>query len=132
MFSAVERKSGKAVLQIVQQRDCATLLPIIKRHAQRGSKIYSVGAYVSLKEEGYLHETVNHSEALKSPTGCCTNTVEGLWSLAKLKIKKMKGVLDHRLPALLDEFMYRYLYGFNNQLGTSVRTTYIMSVQIYI
>ena len=23
-------------------------------------------------------------------------------------------MLDHRLPALLDEFMYRYYYGFNN------------------
>ena len=72
------------------------------------------GAYMSLNEEGYLHETVNHSEAFKSPTGCCTNTVEGLWSLAKLKLKKMKGVLDHRLPALRDEFMYTYHYGFNN------------------
>ena len=42
----------------------------------------------------------------------CGRAVE--WSLAKLKIKKMKGVLNHRLPALLDEFMYRYHYGFNN------------------
>ena len=116
MLGAVERKRQKAVLQIVHQRDCATLLPIIKQHVQRESKIYSDqwGAYMSLNEEGYLHETVNHSEAFKSLTGYCTNTVEGLWSLAKLKIKKMRGVLHHRLPVLLDEFMYRYHYGFNN------------------
>ena len=56
VFGAVERKSRKAVLQIVQQRDHATLLPIIKRHVQRGSKIYSEqwGTYMSLNEEGYL------------------------------------------------------------------------------
>ena len=70
---------------------------------------------MSLNEEGHLHETVNHSEAFKLPTECCTNTVEGLWSLAKLKIKKMKDMIDHRIPALLDEFMYRNHYGFNNQ-----------------
>ena len=65
MFGAVERKHRKAVLQIVEQRDRATLLPIIKRHVQLGSKLLSDqwGAYMSLNEEGYVHETVNHSEA---------------------------------------------------------------------
>ena len=60
-----KEKNRKAVLQIVEQRDWATLLPIIKQHVQLGSKIYSDqwGAYMSLNEEGYVHETVNHSEA---------------------------------------------------------------------
>ena len=103
-FKSLTGCCTNTVLQIIQQRDHVTLLPIIKQHVQRGSKIYldQWGAYMSLNEERYLHETVNHSEAFKSPTGCCTSTVGGLWSLAKLKIK---GVLNLRLPALLDEFM---------------------------
>ena len=40
---------------------------------------------MSLNEEGNLHKTVNHSEAFKSTTGCCTSTMEGLWNLAKLE-----------------------------------------------
>ena len=36
------------------------------------------------------------------------------WGIVKGKIKKMKGILPHRVPAMLDEFMYRYRYGKEN------------------
>ena len=37
--------------------------------------------------------------------------IEGLWGLVKLEIKKMKGILPHKLTQILDEFGFRYMYG---------------------
>jgi transposase-like protein len=110
VFGMLERGTRNSVLQLVERRDRQTLLPIIKAHVEEGSTIYSDqwAAYFTLKDEGYTHLTVNHSEEFMSAEGCCTNGIEGLWGLAKLRIKKMKGVLPCRLPIYLDEFMYRY------------------------
>ena len=116
VFGMVERNTRNSVLQFVERRDKETLLPIIKKYVAEGSTIFSDkwGAYVSLEQEGFVHDTVNHIKEFKSSTGCCTNTIEGLWSLAKLRIKKMKGILPSRLPAIVDEFMYRYRFGHSN------------------
>jgi transposase-like protein len=96
-----------------ERRDRETLLPIIKAHVNEGSTIYSDqwAAYFTLKDECYTHLTVNHREEFMSSEGCCTNGIEGRWELAKLRIKKMKGVLPCRLPTYLDEFMYHYRFG---------------------
>jgi len=47
---------------IVYKRDRATLLPIIKREVEVGSKIHSDEwrAYRNLSDHGYVHKTVNH------------------------------------------------------------------------
>ena len=116
VFGMIERDTKKSVLQIVDRRDRETLLPIIKKYVKVGTTIYSDqwGAYFTLENEGYHHKTVNHSVEFVSNDGCCTNTIEGLWGLAKLRIKKMKGILPSRLPLVLDEFMYRHRFGFSN------------------
>ena len=116
VFGMVERNSRKAVMQLIERRNTDTLLPIISNYASEWSTIFldMWAAYNSLENEGFTHDTVNHSEEFVSNTGCCTNTIEGLWGLVKLKIKKMKGVLPHRLPFILDEFMHRYRFGHEN------------------
>jgi transposase-like protein len=116
VFGMLERGTRNSVLQLVERRDRQTVLPIIKAHVEEGSTIYSDqwAAYFTLKDEGYTHLTVNHSEEFMSAEGCCTNGIEGLWGLAKLRIKKMKGVLPCRSPIYLDEFMYRYRFGHSN------------------
>lgn len=116
VFGATERSTRNAFMQIVDKRDRATLLPIIKSHIDTGSTIFSDqwGAYFTLNEEGYTHDTVNHSKEFKSRTGCCTNTIEGLWGNNKLKIKKMKGVLPSHISEILDDYMYRYRFGKSN------------------
>ena len=116
VFGATEKHTRKAFLQIVDRRDRKTLLPIIKEHVASGSTIYSDGwgAYYTLSGEGYIHDTVNHSVEFKSESGCCTNTIEGLWGNVKLKIKKMKGIYPDHLQAILDEYVYRYRYGHTN------------------
>ena len=47
----------------------------------------------------------------RSP-GC--HCIEGVWSLVKLKIKSMKGLLHDKIGQLLDEFTYRHRYGLSN------------------
>lgn len=116
VFGAVERHTRKAILKIVHRRDQDTLLPIIKRYIKEGSVIHSDEwrAYLCLSDEGYQHATVNHTEEFRSESGVCTNNIEGIWSLAKLRIKKMKGVFPDKIELLLAEFMYRYRYGHSN------------------
>lgn len=44
-------------------------------------------AYSELNNMNYIHQTVNHSQNFKDPnTGACTNTIEGLWRVAKDRI----------------------------------------------
>ena len=57
---------------------------------------------------GYIHLTVNHSKNFVDPfTGVHTNTVEGLWSAVKRKLKRMNGTRYDRIPEYLDEFMWK-------------------------
>ena len=131
VFGATEKNTRNCFMQIVARRDRDTLMPIIKKYIATGSTIYSDrwAAYFTLTEEGYVHDTVNHTEEFKSKTGCCTNTIEGLWGNAKLRIKKMKGVYTDRLAVMIDEYMYRYRYGRTNgdvfhQLMNDIQESY--------
>lgn len=116
VFGLTERNTRNSVLRLVEKRDKDTLIPIIKSCVKQGATIYSDmwAAYNDLEKEGYVHDTVNHSKEFRSSSGCCTNTIEGLWGLAKLRIKKMKGILPSHLPVVLDEFMFRYRFGHQN------------------
>ncbi len=91
MFGGIERhrKQG-AFFVVVENRDTATLLPIIKKHIVPGSIIMS-------EENGYQHFNVNHSKNFKDPaTGTDANTIEGSWLHAK-----------------------RFIYGWRKELMTS-------------
>ena len=118
---------------------------VTKQYVNPGSTIYSDkwAANGTLASEGYTHHTVNHSVEFRSSEGCCTNAIEGLWGLAKLRIKKIKGVLTCRLPVYLDEFMYNsllnaaiqkdtskmdtpYVIGFNEQIKLWIMRTYLI------
>ena len=87
VFGTVERGSRRLFLTTVPRRNRETLLPIIKNTIDVGAHIHSDewAAYANLNEEGYIHETVNHTEEFRSDSGCCTN--KGIRSLAKLRIK---------------------------------------------
>jgi len=65
VFGGIERDSNppKCFFVTVEDRSTATLIPIIKRWIRPGTKILSDcwKLYASIQEEGYIHETVNHS-----------------------------------------------------------------------
>ena len=102
-------------MEIVQDRQAATLLPIIQQHVQRGTVIHSDQwssySQVSTLPNVQQHETVNHSMEFVSPTGIHTQNIESYWNRVKTKIKRMKGCHEHQLASYLDEYMYRERYG---------------------
>ena len=108
-----EKGTRKVIFHTVERRNKDTLLPLIKSSVQEECKIHSDcwRAYHSLQAEGYEHSTVNHSEHFKAEDGTCTNEIKGVWSLVKLKIKSMKGILHDKIESVLDEFTHRHRYG---------------------
>ena len=107
-------------MEIVQQRDAVTLLPIIQRHVAPGTDVRSdewrVYSRVAQLPNVASHATVNHSINFVDPaTGIHTQNIESYWSNAKSKLKRMKGCHAHQLPSYLDKFMWRERHGKSRQ-----------------
>ena len=115
VFGMVERGSGRALTFRVPNRTRETLVTgLIQQFVEPGTTIISdkFSPYFNLNHVGYVHLMVNHSENFVDPyTGAHTNTIEGLWSQVKRKLKAMNGTLRSQLPGYLDEFNWRKLYG---------------------
>ena len=91
VFGWIERVSRRCFFEIVDERSADRLIPIIKRYVKPGSIILSDcwKAYSSLKDEGYLNLTVNHSVEFKNKeTGACTNLIESTWNTVKKSLPK--------------------------------------------
>ena len=77
IFGLLERREtkGRLILYPVERRDAATLIPIILKHVEQGSTIYSDawGAYNDLNDLGFRHFTVvnkyHFKKEYKSPEG---------------------------------------------------------------
>ena len=72
-------------MEVVDQRDASTLLPIIRNHILPGTIIWSDmwAAYngVSALPGVSSHETVNHSIQFVNPrSGAHTNAIEAYWN----------------------------------------------------
>ena len=115
VFRMVERGSGRALTFRVPNRTRETLVTgLIQQFVEPGTTIIShkFSPYFNVNHVGYVHLMVNHSENFVDPyTGAHTNTIEGLWSQVKRKLKAMNGTLRSQLPGYLDEFNWRKLYG---------------------
>ena len=103
-------------MEIVAQRDAATLLPIIRRHVASGSTVWSDewSAYnrVSSHPNVNSHGVVNHSiEFINPTTGVHTQNVESYWNRVKFKMKRMRDCHENQLPSYLDEYRYRETFG---------------------
>ena len=104
------------IVEIVDQRDAATLLPIIQRHTKPGTEIWSDewAAYNNATSLPNIssHSTVNHSLNFRDPvTGVHTNNIKSYWNRVKTKLKRMRGCHRHQLPSYLDEFMWFERHG---------------------
>ena len=109
-------KPALGVMQVVAQRDAATLLPLIQQYTKPGTTVWSDewSAYhnVSTLPNVSSHQTVNHSLHFKDPvTGVHTEHIESYWSRVKTKLKRMKGCHRHQLASYLDEFMWFERHG---------------------
>ena len=94
---------------VVPDRKSTTLLPIISKYVEKGSVVVTDewAPYNQLNEEGYHHETVNHSENYVNPvTGFNTQGVERSWVDAKAMLKKSRHPSNY-LQSHLDEVAWR-------------------------
>lgn len=54
------------------------------------------------------HSVVNHSQSFRDPvTGACINELEGSWTNAKDKFKRMRGTTRKHFNLYLSEVMWR-------------------------
>jgi len=107
----LEQKVGH--IELVQQWDAATLLPIIQKVVAPGLTYWSDewAAYWQLSFLGYSHQRDNHSENFKDPqNSMCTNHVEAYWCAMKRRFKSKCETMNDMLLAYLDEHMVRMLY----------------------
>jgi len=110
VFGGVDLGTGEFFMELVPQRDAATLQPIIQRTIAPGTRIWSDqwAAYNGLNALGYVHQTVNHTQHFVDPvTGVHTNNIEARWSACKASFKRRFGVARHMLPAYLNEYVWR-------------------------
>jgi transposase-like protein len=110
VFGMMERDTRKCVLYVVPNRKAETLIPIINKHVVEGSIVFSDmwRAYRQIQET-HEHRMVNHDRHFVDPgTGVNTNSIEGVWRVAKMKIKRMGGIDRKYIQEYLDEFCWRY------------------------
>ena len=117
MFGICDTSYSPALgyMQIVPQRDAATLLPIVQSHVAPGMIIWSDqwAAYKNLSSLSHVasHSTVNHSVEFVAPSGTHTQNIESYWNRVKMRIKRMKGCREIEISGYLDQFMWRERHG---------------------
>ena len=114
VFGGVERRldgTWNGFIEPVQDRSAATLLEIIERRIERGTRIVLDGwaSYSSLNTFGYIHDVVIHEDNFVDPNDPSINTqrVENFWMLLK-KFLRVKGT--NRAPhnwEYICEFLFR-------------------------
>lgn len=111
IFGAVER-DGKVMAVAVPSVDRLTLLPYVRRHINpQTATVYTdeMHTYDPLKDEGYNHQVVKHSEGVYVRGLVHTNTIEGFWSLVKRGIRGVyHNVSDKYLQSYVNEYAFRY------------------------
>ena len=88
-FGRICRQTKRAFVRLVADRTRETLLPIIQERILSGTTIYSDtwAPYFTLKDEGYIHEMVNHSEQYVRDDGVNTQVIECFWNTIKCELK---------------------------------------------
>jgi transposase-like protein len=108
VIGMVERKSGTIHLDVTLDVKQDTMKPIVERHIEKGSKVYTdeYSVYDFLESSGYLHESVNHSAGEYARGDVHINTQEGTWSLFRPFIEAGRGVSKERLPLYAASFEF--------------------------
>jgi transposase-like protein len=110
VFGVVER-GGRVMAVTVPNVKMATVMPHIQRRVLPASTIYTdeLKSYDRLHKSGYVHDRVNHSEAVYVSGDVHTNTIEGFWSLLKRSIGGAHHAVSAKyLQSYLNEYTFRY------------------------
>ncbi|KAF1754685.1 hypothetical protein GCK72_021249 [Caenorhabditis remanei] len=114
VFGMIERGSSKVVMFRVPNRSAATLLPIVAKYVEPGSKIISDGwaAYTGLSAMQFDHHWVNHKINFVDPNDRTihTQTIESTWNALKTQLKARYGTPEERLDGHMYNYMWRRYY----------------------
>ena len=128
MFGIIstEYRPCRGYFQVVQQRDRATLAPILQRVLLPGSEVHSDdwAAYRGLENHVAnvrVHRTVIHRDNFVDPvTGIHTQEIESAWARLKYFIKREKGIRREDIQGFLDEQMWRDWRGQDNNFNNFI------------
>ena len=113
-----ERESNTVIVYPVADRTAATLIPLIQRHVESRTTIYSNG-WTAYSDMGYKHFTVLHKYSFNKvyknvATGVeevvYTNHIEGAWKHVKDNFRRISGTKVRQFEAHLAEIMMRSEY----------------------
>lgn len=110
VLGIIDRTTKFVHIQMVPNRTRETLLQIIEAHVLQDTVIHTDEApvYRILNSRGFEHYTVKHKETYVAPDGTHTNCIENVWTHLKNNLKQKHGVPNDKLPAHIDEFLYRW------------------------
>lgn len=110
VLGIIDRTTKLIHVQLIPNRTRDVLLPIIEAHVLRETVIHTDEApvYRILNNRGFEHYTVKHKETYVAPDGTHTNFIENVWTHLKNNLKQKHGVPNDKLPAHIDEFLYRW------------------------
>jgi len=102
---------GKVAAFVVPSVRASTLGRHIETRVQPGSEIHTDDgkSYRGLKNAGWAHETVNHSDGVYVSGNVHTQSIEGFWSLVKRGIDGTHHAVSPKwLQGYLNEYVWRY------------------------
>lgn len=114
IFGMVQR-GGQVVLRMLSDVQQKTIQPVIEVNVAKGALIFTdeYTIYDRLKQWGYQHKTVNHSqgEYARDEDGdgfheVHVNTMEGIWSLLRSWLRPHRGISQAKLPNYLGFFEF--------------------------
>ena len=106
----MRQRGGKVIAMPIKMTDKGTIQDIIFKHIEEDTTIYTDEhrSYDGLDEEGYEHDTVNHSAGEYVDGDVHTNNIESVWAVFK---RGLKGIYHHvsvkHLGRYVDEFAFR-------------------------
>ncbi|KAK6012480.1 hypothetical protein OSTOST_22372, partial [Ostertagia ostertagi] len=95
LIGGIQDGTKLVFVEVTDNRSSENLDTIIQKYVLPGTVIRTDmwKGYNNLKNLGYIHETVNHSENFVDPaTGVHTQRVENMWSHLKSKIRSRHGL----------------------------------------
>ena len=116
IFGMIER-GGNVFIKMCENVKQKTIKPLIEKVVDIGSLIFTdeYNIYGRLKEWGYEHKTVNHSqqEYARDEDGdgfyeVHVNTMEGFWSLLRSWLRPHRGISQELLPLYLSFFEFTH------------------------
>ena len=110
VFGGFDRTTRKSFFEFVENRTADTLLEVIIRRVARGSIICSdeFKSYKRLRELGYEHIIVNHSQNFVDPiTGAHTQNIECCWGCLKRFLRAVGRNLGPHVSEYFSEYIYR-------------------------